>query len=126
MMNERTLKAAWVQSAAAVAISAVVAAWWGVRPALSVAAGGAWNLTSLWCLARVLRAWVGPSPSTRRAVTWIVLKFPLLYYVGFRLLSSHAISSAGFGLGFSIVLFVVLARLAVYAQQFTSPRTDGR
>jgi len=125
-MNDRFVKATGLQAVAAIALAAVIAAWWGLHLAIGIAAGGAWNLASLWCLARVLRAWMGPSPSTVRAVSWVVIKFPLLYFLAYRLLSSPSISSIGFGIGFTIVLVVALARLAAYAQQLVSARVDGR
>ena len=125
-MNDRFLKTAGLQSAGAAALAAMIAAAWSLRLAISVAAGGAWNLASLWCFARVLRAWMGPAPSTGRAVLWVAIKFPLLYFLTYHILSSPSISAIGFGIGFSVVLFFVLARFAVYAQQLVSPRTNGR
>ncbi len=72
--------------------------------ALGIAAGALWNLASLWCLARVLNAWLGPKPSTRRVVGWLFVKFPLLYTLIILLFRVPSLSLAGFGAGFSLVL----------------------
>jgi hypothetical protein len=72
--------------------------------ALGIAAGALWNLASLWCLARLLKAWLGPTPSTRRVVGWLLVKFPLLYTLIVLLFQVPSLSLAGFGVGFSLVL----------------------
>ena len=76
--------------------------------AVGAAAGAAWNVASLWCLAQLLHAWLGPAPSTRRAVVWLVVKFPLLYGLTFVMLWHQAISVVGFGIGFSVVLVAAI------------------
>ena len=67
-MHEQIVTRAWRQAAIAWAVAAT--ALIAVRPAwaLSFAAGGAWNLASLFCLAHMLKAWLGPMPSQRRAI----------------------------------------------------------
>lgn len=79
---------------------------------LGMAAGALWNLASLWCLARLLNAWLGPTPSTRRVVGWLCVKFPLLYALIVLLFQVPALSPAGFGVGFSLVLIAAGALLA--------------
>ena len=74
-------------------------------------AGGVWNLASLWCLSRLLAAWMSPTPSRRRVIVWLLVKFPLLYAAVVLLFGAHAVSAAAFGTGFSIVLFVAIAGL---------------
>ena len=111
---------------AAVAVCAAGAAAWGGSTTLGVAAGGAWNLASLWCLAQLLGAWLGPQPSRRRALLWLFMKFPLLYAAVFALLRLPGISAAGFGIGFTLVLVGAIAWLTVHAQRLAGSRSYGR
>ena len=89
-------------------------------------AGAAWNAASVWCLGRLLRAWLGPAPSTRRAVGWLAVKFPLLYLLVFLLISQPGISVAGFGCGFTLVLAGVVAWYALRVPRFSGVRSHGR
>ena len=89
---------------------------WGVHACLSVLAGGLWNLVNLWCLTRLLQAWLGPSHSRRRALEWLLVKFPALYLVVFTLLASPTISPLGFGVGFTVVLTAMGIVLAFQVQ----------
>ena len=117
MRNDRTLSTVLVMAGGVVAVSALAASWWGVRVMGGVLAGGAWNLASLWCLAHLLSAWLGSRPSTRRAIAWLVLKFPFLYLLAFGILRSPSVSLIGFSIGFTVVLIVVVAWLAARASQ---------
>ncbi len=76
---------------------------------LGIAAGAAWNLASFWCLIRLLGAWLGPKPSTKHAVAWLLVKFPLLYALIVLLFRIPSLSPAGFGAGFSLVLVIAVA-----------------
>lgn len=93
---------------------------------LGALVGGVWNLASLWCLMQVVRAWLGPQPSTRRAVLWLLVKFPLLYLLIFVLLRSPTISIVGFGIGFSMVLLAVMGWLIRQTVQTSPARPHGR
>lgn len=93
---------------------------WGVL------AGGAWNLASLWCLSRLLHAWLGPQHSRRRVLGWLLVKFPLLYLVAFGLLHTRAVSAMGFGIGFSVILAMAIGRFALRAKSFAAPSSHGR
>ena len=87
---------------------AVATTLWNTRAALGVIAGGFWNLANLWCLERVLSAWLQPQPSRRRALGWVLVKFPLLYLLAFMLLRVSFVSLVGFGIGFTVVLVVAI------------------
>ena len=106
-MSERTRLPCWVALAIVGGASAIIAAW-DRSVALGMLVGGVWNLASLWCLSRLLQAWLGPQPSRRRAIGWVLLKFPLLYLALFGLLSHSMVSAVGFGAGFSLVLLMML------------------
>ena len=93
---------------------------------IGVVAGIAWNLASLWCLSRLLAAWLGPSPSKRRAIGWLLVKFPLLYLLAFALVRGSSVSLIGFGAGFSAVLVVMLAAFALRAQRRIAVPSNGR
>jgi len=112
--------------AAALAVAAVAVAgvsYWDARTGLGVAAGVAWNLASFWCLARLLQAWLGPRPSTRRAVAWLLLKFPLLYGAAVLLLRSPSLSILGFGVGFTLILLLAVGWAVVHARQMVVSRS---
>ncbi|GEM_PF-6046354 len=74
-------------------------------------AGAAWNGASLWCFAQLVQAWVGPRPSRRRAIGWLLVKFPVLYAMIFLMLWSGRVSWVGFSVGFSIVLVAAIGWL---------------
>lgn len=88
-------------------VGAAIGAW-DLPMSLGVIAGGLWNAASLWCLSGLLHAWLGPHPSRRRVVGWLLLKFPFLYLALFGLTGHAMISMFGFGIGFSLVLLIVL------------------
>ncbi len=98
----------------------------GANAALSIGAGGLWNLASLFCLARMLRAWLSPSPSTRRVLAWLLVKFPCLYAAVILLFKSGAISLISFGIGFTVVLVSAGAFLAIGASRLVVRPADGR
>ena len=116
-MNEAVLKSLWKVAAAALILLGIAAVWWGPRAAVGVFSGGAWNLANLWCLTRLLAAWLGPQRSTKRVVGWLVVKFPLLYLLVFQLLRHPAMSIVAFGVGFTIVLLTAVTFLAVRARE---------
>ncbi len=92
------------------------------RFAIGVLAGGAWNLASLSCLAQLLRAWLGQKPSQRRAIGWLLIKFPVLYGLAVFLFVQHVVSPATFGIGFTVVLVMVLGWLAWKPRWLASAR----
>ena len=81
------------------------------RLLVGVLAGGAWNLASLWCLTQLVRAWLGPQPSRRRAIIWLAVKFPLLYAAIFLMFHRGMVSIVGFSIGFSVVLMAAIGWL---------------
>ena len=125
-MNDRFLKSLWLSAAATVVVTA--AAVWMVRArvALGILSGGACNLVSLWCLAHLLGAWLGPQPSRRRVLGWFLLKFPLLYLFVFSLPRASYISLIGFGIGFTVVLIVAMGGFAFHTQRMAMNRPYGR
>lgn len=116
----------WLLAVTAIFVAAGAAVPWSTRVAVGTAVGGVWNLANLWCLTRLLGAWLGPSHSRRRAIVWTVVKFPLLYGVAFWLLAVAKVSVVGFGVGFTIVLGVALGWLAMQAQRMASAGFHGR
>ena len=96
------------------------------RLLVGLLAGAAWNALSLYCLSRLLRAWLAPSLSPRRAAAWFLVKFPLLYAAAWFCLSRPAVSLIGFSLGFTAVLLIVLAWAILRVQRMTVARSHGR
>ena len=125
-MNERALRRVWLCTAAVVVLCAVASLRWSVKGTVGVLAGGVWNLASLWCLVHLLNAWLGPTPSRRRAITWLVLKFPLLYLLAVGVLLNQRVSVVGFGLGFTVVLLILVGWFALQARHMTLLRPHGR
>lgn len=123
-MSERSFRRAAATAALALALAGT-AALGAPRLALGLLVGGLWHLASLGCLAQVLAAWLGPHPSRRRAVLWLLPKIAL-YGGAFWLIQLPALSALGFGLGFTLVLMTVLAVFAVSAQRLSGKAASGR
>ena len=87
--------------------------------ALGVAAGGVWNLASLWCLSRILEAWIGPTASTKRVVGWLLVKFFVLYLAIYFLISRAVVSLVGFSIGFTVVLIAASVFLMMRSRALT-------
>jgi hypothetical protein len=84
---------------------------WTLLPLVAgVLAGGLWNAANLWCLSKAVRVWLSPQRTRRQQIGWFVVKFPLLYAVAFALLQIPGLSLIGFGIGFTVVLAVVVLR----------------
>ena len=92
---------------------------------LGFLAGAFWSALSLWCLSRLLGAWLVPSPSRRRVWVWLAIKI-ILYGAAWKLISHSAISLAAFSLGFTVVLFAALVWAFVRAQRQALVRTYVR
>ena len=124
-MNHPVLIPAMLVALVSVLSAAGVATWWDARLALGVLAGGLWNAASLWCLASLLNAWLGPVPSQRRVIGWLAVKFPLLYVLAFGALKLPSVSLIGFGIGFTVTLVAVMASLWRLAPRMRTGRADG-
>src|SRR3989338_3413584 len=95
-------------------------------------AGSIWNVCSLWCLRRLLHAWLGRSgaqkektdfkPSKKTVMLWLLVKFPILYLAAFYILRSSWCSMVGFALGFSVVLVSAIVLLILYGQRMAFTR----
>ena len=120
-MSDSLLRPLTRSAAAAILASAAFAGLWGPSYALGVVAGGVWNLTSLWCLVHLLDAGLGAAPSKRRAIGWLLVKFPLLYAIAFAVLHTSAVSVIGFGIGFTAVLLVMAVTLALRTRSVVTP-----
>jgi hypothetical protein len=126
-MNERFFMQLWCVVAGILLIPVAAAGTLaGAHMALSVFVGGVWNLVNLWCLAHLLNAWLGPQRSRRRALGWLLVKFPLLYAVVFLLLRYSGVSLLGFGVGFTVVLVGALTLLAIRSRQLFAPVSHDR
>ena len=125
-MNERALLKVWGVAASTLVIAATPAWLWGPRAVIGVLVGGVWNLASLWCLVHLLTAWLGPHPSRRRAIGWLLLKVALLALLVFGMLRRPGLSIAGFCVGLSVVLVVVVGHFALHAQRIVVDRSHGR
>lgn len=126
-MSDRTLIRAWLFAAVLLLLGAGIAGAWRGRLALGVLSGGLWNLASLWCLLRLLRAWLGRSSSRPWQVAgWLLMKFPLLYLLVFSMWRAPAIALIGFGVGFTIVLTAVVGALACETRPLMAGRSHVR
>jgi len=121
-MTDRTLTQLLLIGSAATGGAALLSAPWGAAVALSVVAGGMWNVANLWCLSRALRVWLKPQPAARRQqIGWFVVKFPLLYAAAFGLATIPGISLVGFGIGFVVV---IAAAVGVTLKALRSPQNS--
>ena len=126
-MSDRTLVRAWRLAAIALLFSAVGAWAWHGRLALGILAGGLWNLASLWCLVRLLGAWLGQSPSRQWPVGgWLLLKGVLLCLLVGSMRHAQTLGLIGFGVGFTIVLAAVVGALACETRPLMAGRSHGR
>ncbi len=126
-MNERNRLRMWAIGALAIVLLGALVASLGAAPlALGIVCGGLWNLASVWCLVQLLDAWLGPHPSRRRAIGWLLAKFPLLYAFVFLVFRRPSVSLIGFGIGFTVVLVAAVSGLACSAQRMTMIRANGR
>ncbi len=125
-MPERTFRQ--LELSAAVVAALVAALAWGPNPslALGIAIGSAWNLASLWCLARLLQAWLGPQRSTRRVVGWLLAKFSLLFLLALACFRLPVVSMTGISVGLTMVLVVVISGFALQARRAQQVQTHGR
>ena len=111
---------------ALIASTVMVAMVLGRFAALSLLAGGLWNLCSLLCLTQLLHAWIGPRASTRRAIAWLLVKFPLLYAAIFLLIQRSIVSIGWFGAGFTVVLAAVAVFFIRKMPQLSLDQPQGR
>ena len=122
------MMALWSVAAAVLVIAALPAWWWGPRAVASVLAGGLWNLASLWCLAKLLEAWLRPSGSRRpssKALMWLAAKLALIGLLIGVVFRAPWLSFVGFGIGVTVVLIVIVAGLGFRAQAAAHP-SHGR
>lgn len=125
-MSSIRLSPVWLGAAAALGGGAALAWRVGSGVLAGCLAGAGWNLASLWCLVRLLGAWLGPQPSRRRALGWAVMKFPLLYGLAILILRAPSVSLTGFGAGFTAVLIGAIGWFALRAQHLLVARPHGR
>ena len=163
MPDADALGALWLRAASGLVIAALPGWWWGPRMVGSILAGGLWNLASLWCLTRLLGAWLRPDPSRSRVVGWsphlprdavgnpsldplhkmvsegreigpsgqrqvggwLALKGALLALLVGVVLRAPWLSFIGFGIGFTIMLIIVIASFALRSRQ-AAGQSHGR
>lgn len=120
-MNDGLIRTLLMWGAAIIAaVAAAAGLFGGFGIALGAAAGGGWNLVSLWCLVQLLNAWLGPRASRRRATLWAIVKFPALYLLAFGLFQIPGVSPLGFAIGFTAILIAAAAALVVSAQRLVA------
>jgi hypothetical protein len=70
--------------------------------------GGAWSLVNLFLLRSLAPVVLGLGKRTKlRIVLMLLIKFPLLYFVGWFLMARSGLSPLGLIAGFSLPLFVL-------------------
>lgn len=126
MPDHAALRKLWALAASVLVIAALPAWVWGPRAVGSVLAGGLWNLASLWCLTRLLGAWLKPDPHRRVVLGWLALKGALLTLLIGVILRAPWLSFIGFGIGFTVVLIVIVASFAVHSRQRVAGQSHGR
>lgn len=93
---------------------------------LGAVAGVVWNLAGLACLSRMLNAWLGPKPSQRAAILWLLMKFALLGLIVVAFTRVPAGFIIGFGVGFTGSLAVAILKLMRRTRRLSLVRAHGR
>ena len=124
-MSNSILQRVLTSAAIALGVGVAAGSLWGVPVAAGILVGGVWNLLSLWCLARLLGAWMGPTRSTRHVLGWLLLKVPCLYAAAIWLFLSRPVSILPFGVGFTIVLLSAAAHMAIRPLSFSTSQPHG-
>jgi len=87
---------------------------------LSIFLGFAWGLCNFFLLSQCLKKLILNFAQNFLSLIWLMLlKFPLLYYVGYKLLAAQLFSSLYLLIGFSFALFMHSIFLAVNLKNFS-------
>jgi len=87
--------------------------YYGFNPALSVFTGIVWGMVNLYFLSLLIRTTLKPEGADKAAALVIVLiKFPLLYFVGYLLMTSSFFHPLLLVIGFTINLVVIVLKAA--------------
>ncbi len=125
-MIERRLRSLWLTGVAFLTAATFIALELHAPMAAGLCAGATWNLVNLTCLAGLLHACITPQSSKRWAIAWFVVKFPLLYAIGYQVLRRPDISILGFGIGFTLMLLLVLGWFTFQIPYLLPVRSHGR
>jgi len=87
--------------------------YFGFNPALSVFTGIIWGMVNLYFLSALVRLTLRPEGAEKAAALVIVLiKFPLLYFVGYLIMTSNFFNPLLLVAGFTINLLVIVLKAA--------------
>src|SRR3989304_5435765 len=79
----------------------------GIQTGWGFVAGAAWNIINVYLLSQVVVNLITPHPSNKKLVAVAgILKFPVLYGIGFVILSYTNPSVYGIMAGFSLILSI--------------------
>jgi len=99
-------------------LSCAIAVYWDVAAGICWFLGLSWSLVNLYLIGLIVEAMLSNGPIRRlRIVAILLLKVPVLYAIGFLLLSSGwfpvALLVAGFVWPLTVILLKVLGRLVL-------------
>jgi len=87
--------------------------YFGFNPGLSVFTGIIWGMVNLYFLSALVRLTLRPEGAEKAAALVIVLiKFPLLYFVGYLIMTSNFFNPLLLVAGFTINLLVIVLKAA--------------
>lgn len=87
--------------------------YFGFNPALSVFTGIIWGMVNLYFLSALVRLTLRPEGAEKAAALVIILiKFPVLYFVGYLIMTSHFFNPLLLVAGFTINLLVIVLKAA--------------
>lgn len=79
---------------------------------LGVLAGAVWSCANLFFIKALLQSFIGVRNKNKITIGSILLiKFPLLYLIGYWLLNSNYLPAESLLIGFSLILLVVFAKI---------------
>ena len=100
----------------------------GMAFGLGFLAGAVWSALNFWGLASLIRSALAEEPDKKKILLLFLLKFPVLYGVGFVIVFYTGVDVLGVLVGFSLPLVVVVLKSGgriMHQKGLLDPREEG-